>query len=513
MKNEKVQPLHLASVLLERVRHRERNDSPLFIDDNNEISGAAFVGNLNLLTTSCLADTADHRVVICMNDSIALALSFYGVMLAGGIPIVINPRLRAESISYILADSDARLIISDEEYREKFENMQHSSALLLHKENNFFRHSQLIFSLDCQLNATQNPINGVVSTQGHCFWQYTSGTSGDPKAVMHTHEGILDMCEQFAGHYLQINEEDIIYSIPKTFFGYGMGNSLIFPLYGNCTALLTQQWPSVDKILSNIKQHKPSLLFGGPAIYKMMLDDPRTAEVVNIPRLFYSAGSPLLKQLHEEWFAKYDKYIIDGIGATEVGHVFIGNDISSPKFGKVGKCLPGYECKLLAIEGYPKHTGILCVKGGSVAAGYWNKADKQEEKFSDGWYITGDIFSVDEEGNYEFIGREDDLFKVKGRWVEPVKIENWLLSKYSCISEAAVVPFHENYDVQCALFIVLGESAICSTQFESELRGDLSNGLHSFEVPRQIHFLESLTKNDNGKLERKKLIEKITLHN
>jgi acyl-coenzyme A synthetase/AMP-(fatty) acid ligase len=348
-------------------------------------------------------------------------------------------------------------------------------------------------------------------SQDIVFWQYTSGTTGKPKAVMHTAYGMLANTELYADRTLGIGPGDTLYSVAKMFFAYGLGNNLFFPLLLGATAILDREWPTLMSVADNISKYRPSVFFGVPAMYQMLLGnkDKLNRIAISAPRTYVSAGAALPASLFERWQKLTDKKILDGLGATEVGHIFLANDRETARPSATGKAIPGYEFRIEDTNGNQVamgDQGVLWVRGPSICAGYWKKPDTTKERFQHGWYRTGDMYSCDADGYYYCHGREDDLFKVKGRWIVPAEIESLVCTEFSDVIEAVLIPVNDRDGLTQAVLVLRTALNEAKAHILSEqIAGFLRHKVEQFKNPSAIHFVADFPRNDNGKLLRKAL--------
>ncbi|MFK3865957.1 AMP-binding protein [Pseudoalteromonas rhizosphaerae] len=438
----------------------------------------------------------NERVIIAMDDSSALYISFLASVACGAIPIVVNPKLSKENLTFIINDSQASLLISKQDDVIQF-HFYHNMKL-----------SKTI-SLDDLLSFGVLNWNNYHYKQEDdiAFMQYTSGTTGSPKGVMHSSKNALSSVRFFAKDVLHANSADRFYSLAKSFFGYGLGNSLFFPLECGASVVLDADWPSPNRVLENLLRYRPSVFFGVPAMYQALLSNKSTKEAFASVRATVSAGASLPEKLFTSWEAEFNTPILDGLGSTELCHIFCSQKSDSAQAGSLGKALQEYDIEIRDQQGnvVPNDVcGNMWVKGPSLSLGYWQNPSATEIKFQSGWYNTGDLATRDKRGCIYFKGRSDDLFKVNGRWVIPCDIEKGLLSEFSSVIELAIVPvLDENGLTKAALFIVTNDNNV------SSLLSDINNwcqmNLSNYQRPLHIKVLSTLPRNDNGKVIRKLL--------
>jgi anthranilate-CoA ligase len=450
-----------------------------------------------------------ERVVMSLNDSAVLSASFLACVSIGAIPTIVNPRLNAKQIEYICKDCDAKVLIAENARVGDFVHSTQIAKLVSRQKTNY--DIPKILDLDSMLVEGDPNWDYFHKTnpESPCYLQYTSGSTGQFKGVVHSVKNTIWFCHLFADTHLNIRDGDLIYSVPKMFFGYGMGNSLFFPLYTGAAAVLDEEWPSPQRVIANFQMYSPTIFFSVPSMYQMLHEH---AEVfTNKIRIAFSAGSPLPTAEFEFWRDKGIE-ICDGIGSTEVGHVYLANTPGEARANRTGKPLTGYMCKLLeecgAEVNVPGQMGVLLVKGPGVSNGYWNLSDKTEQRFNDGWYRTGDLFTMDQDGFFEYQGREDDKFKVKGRWVVPVFIEKLISERFSFLREAVLVPSTREHDgIRPTLFLsLLPGKSVDTGSLEQQIQSYLSDRLDSYSCPHKVIWLDAMPRNANGKLDRNSLV-------
>lgn len=466
----------------------------------------------------------NDRVLLCLNDSPGLHVCFLALIAIGAIPIPLNPQLKQETLKYITNNSAAKTIVFGND----------SIIIESISEDDLFISGIQIFIQDLYNDCSQSikthkgiPLSQILTgysvpgvylckQEDPAFWQYTSGTTGHPKAVVHSGVGMLRSHELFARGTLQLTNEDRVYSSAKMFFGYGLGNSLFFPLLSGCECLLDYRWSTIDVVIENLNYYRPSVFFAVPTTYALLLKNLKRLDpkVLQNLRICFSAGSPLPKKIFHEWNHATGLNIYDGLGATEIGHVFLTNSEEYCKPGSCGKPVKGYQLKLVSdkeLQNLPaRKTGVLYVKGPSLGLEYWQDRLKTAEKFINGWYRTGDIVSCDEEGFYYYHSREDDLFKIKGRWVDPLEVEQLVLSNFNQVIEAALIPFEDQDGIsEGVLFLCIHQDSDVQN-LEREINALLIKRLDSHKLPSRIRFTVQLPRNENGKLVRNQL--KAMLH-
>ncbi|POZ63324.1 CoA ligase [Chromobacterium alticapitis] len=439
---------------------------------------------------------AGDRVLIALDDGPELAVTFFAALAVGALPVAVNPRLDAAAIAHLLADARPALCFA------------HTAQAALWPAAPGLQLLDADAHLDWLAEAHADDGWNRFAAQpaeAPVLIQYTSGSTGQPKGVVHSARSVLAACEHFAAGRLGLGENDVLYSVPKSFFGYGMGNSLFFPLYLGASAVLDSQWPSVDRVRAMLRQYRPTALFAVPTLYRMLLDQGLETGELSV-RLAFSAGAPLPPATAARWKQRHGFDLHDGIGATEMCHIFATSYPDALQPGKVGRMLPGWQARIVDADGQPVadgECGVLLVKSPSMALGYWQRPDDQAERFVDGWYRTGDLFSQDADGLLAFHGREDDRFKVYGRWVVPVEIENLLGNLLPELSECYLVAGRDLDGEDRPVLFVRGHAA--EEDLVRLVRAALEAHLESYKRPARIAVPADIPVNRNGKPDRRAL--------
>jgi benzoate-CoA ligase family protein len=360
------------------------------------------------------------------------------------------------------------------------------------------------------LAAAAAPAQAVYQTSADspAFWLYTSGTTGTAKAAIHRHASVRVVCETYGREVLGIRPEDTCLSAAKAFFAYGLGNSVLFPLSVGAAAILEPAPASPRVIAERARQFGATLFFAGPTFFANMLRAGLPADAVASVRLAASAGEALPAALYERWVSHFGVDILDGIGMTEMLHIFLSNREGSVRAGTTGTAVPGYELKILddgGAEVPPGTPGTLFVRGDSAATGYWSRYDASRQVFRGEWLRTGDTYVAGEDGYYTCLGRTGDMLKASGIWVSPAEVESRLLAHPS-VSQAVVVasPDADGLEKPVA-YVILGPGLAAT---ETELIEFCRDGLPSFKRPRKVVFVDSYPTTATGKIRRVELREK-----
>ncbi len=342
------------------------------------------------------------------------------------------------------------------------------------------------------------------------IWQYSTGTTGAPKGIMHLHKSIYHHFKCHGEGVLQISEKDRMFSIAKLFFGYGQSSAFFWPFCAGATTLLLPEKPEPAVVAKFITENRPTIFYGVPTSYNAILQLPWLKEKYDFSsvRLFTSAGEALPVTIYNRWLETFGAEIIDGIGATECFHIFISNRPGNVVPDSSGKPIPGFEARVVDDEGNnlpPGEIGNLLIKGDSTAAGYWRKPDLAKRTFLGEWVKVGDQFSYDAEGNFWFAGRKDDMIKAGGIWVSPIEVENVLLA-HPLIEECAVISAEDTDGLAIPkAYVVLKDGYYPSDDLSNELKEYVKSKISPYKYPRWIEYVEQLPKTTTGKLQRFRL--------
>jgi benzoate-CoA ligase family protein len=467
------------------------------------------------------------RVAILLNDSPEFIESFVAVISVGAIAVPINMALRKDDQLFILKDCGARAAIVEAAAVETiFQTARDRSdqpakdlrqLLVVGRGEGSARSSYAGISAQSFASAPRQPLSEEFPLRGNdnasAFILYTSGSTGEPKGAVHRQADIFYTNETFCREVLGLREGDRIFSSSRLPFAYGLGNSFTFPLLNGFTTILCREKPTPEVIARVFQEDRPTIFFGVPVVYRMLLDHHRgNALDTSSLRLCVSAGEALPAQLGEEWQRTFDVEVLDGIGSTEMLHMFMSNHVGDVRYGSSGKLLQGYEARLIDHEGVATpdgEVGNLWIRGGSAAIGYWQRPETTAETFVDGWVGTGDLYRRDEAEFWWHMGRSDDCFKPTGQWVSPVEVEGVLLRSEQVRAAAVVEGFDESKLSCVCAFIVLQNNSGDTKTAEAELRALCEDALPRFKQPRRYLFVSELPYTATGKVQRFKLREQL----
>ncbi|MBF6590297.1 MAG: benzoate-CoA ligase family protein [Ktedonobacterales bacterium] len=463
----------------------------------------------------------EQRVALLLYDSPEFAATFFGAIKAGAVAVPLNTQLRPQDYQYMLNDSRARVLVVEADLWPQLAPLR--------RELRFLRHVVLVRRGDADagrwdpatmeytalLAGAAPTLEPAPTTRDDtALWLYSSGSTGFPKGCVHLQHDMHVCAELYAKPLLRLTPDDITFSAAKLFFAYGLGNGLYFPLAVGASAIHYAGRVTAEAAFTVIAEQRPTIFFGVPTLYAAMLalpDAERRYDTSSL-RLCVSAGESLPADLFLRWRERFGVEILDGIGSTEVLHIFISNVAGSVVPGSTGRLVPGYAAAIVDEAGQPVpqgEIGNLLIAGESTCAHYWNKHERSKATFLGAWVQTGDTYYQDENANYWYCGRADDMLKVSGQWVAPAEVEN-ALAGHPAVLEAAVVG-REDADglVKPMAFVVLRPGVEATPTLEEELKLYIKQTLQPHKYPRWIEFVAELPKTATGKIQRYRLREQL----
>jgi benzoate-CoA ligase family protein len=495
-------------------RHVEegRGGTVAFHYEDSSLTYAALQELVNR-TGNALVDLGvqrEQRVLCLLLDSPEFLAVFWGAIKIGAIPIPINTMMRGPDYLYFLDDSRAPVAIISEPLLAEAGPVLSQARHLKHVVV-VGKPSGKQIGFDAWAGKASAKLDAVeTSKDDAAFWLYSSGSTGRPKGAVHLQHDMMFCADTYALQVLKMTEHDRTVSAAKLFFAYGLGNNMYFPMRVGAQAVLYPHRPLPEPMFELIHRHKPTLFFGVPTLYAAMLQVKEAEKRYDLSslRLCISAGEALPEELYRRWRDRFGVEVLDGIGTTEILHIFLSNRPGEARPGSTGLPVPGYEASLVDDEGRPVpqgEIGNLRVKGDSIMAYYWNQHEKTKDTLFGHWIQTGDKYYQDADGFFWYCGRADDMLKVGGIWVSPVEVENTLVG-HAAVLEAAVVGRQDTDRlVKPKAFVVLKEGQSASAQLEAELKGFVKDKIAPYKYPRWIEFVSELPKTATGKIQRFKL--------
>lgn len=454
----------------------------------------------------------EQRILLVLPDTPEFAAAYFGAMKIGAVPVPTSTASRAGDYAYFLQESRARIAIVHStllaEFSPALSGQRYCGNVIVcgGAVDGYIHWDEFLESSSPQCETAPTTKDGAA------FWLWTSGSTGRPKAAVHSHQDWVHCCEYYARGLLNIGADDVTFSSSKLFHAYGLGNGLMFPFHVGAAAILNPGKPGAKAILEIAQANRPTLFFSVPTLYAAMLEaaGQETACDLRSIRLGISAAEPLPAEIFRRWKQRFGIEILDGIGSTEVLHIYLSARAGQVRPGSTGQAVPGYEVALVDDAGHsvaPGVVGDLMVAGPSIAQCYWNRRALSAERIRGRWFFTGDKYTVDQDGYYWYAGRSDDMFKVSGQWVSPIEVECTLV-EHPGVLEAAVIAFEESTGLHTPMAFVVPRDGYARTpEMARELQDFVRQRITPYKYPRHIQFLAELPKTAAGKVLRYKLRE------
>jgi benzoate-CoA ligase len=493
-----------------------RAGKPAFIDPRGSWSYgqlaervARFAGALRSLGVR-----REERVLIALLDTIDWPTAFLGCLKAGVVAVPVNTLMTENDYRFMLADSRARMLVVSDALYPRFQNLLAECPDLAHVVvSGDNAHGRTRFETLIE-EARPDGATAATLRDDIAFWLYTSGSTGRPKGAVHVHADPKLTDDLYGAPVIGITENDVCYSVAKLFFAYGLGNALTFPMSAGAATVLLPDRPTPDGVAALLKKHPISVFYAVPTFYAAFLASPNAPQRAELKlRRCVSAGEALPEDIGRRWLERYGTDILDGIGSTEMLHIFLSNRPGEVKYGTTGRPLPGYDVKLVDDDGQPVtkgEMGELLVRGPTSAIMYWNNREQSRATFLGDWTRSGDKYLEDEDGYYVYCGRRDDMLKVSGLYVSPFEVEGALLT-HADVLEAAVVAWPDGDAlIKPKAFVVLKTPEKAADPagrdlMSRALQDHVKAKLAPYKYPRWIEFRADLPKTATGKIQRFKL--------
>ena len=499
---------NFAADILHRNLAAGREGKPVYLDPRGSWTYGQLADRIERFGQAlrALGIRREQRVLMCMTDTIDWPTAFLGCLKAGIIAIPVNTLMTEDDYAYMLADSRATCLVVSEALYPRFAKLIDQADDLAHvivSGDDAQGHLNFEELLE---NATGEPYTAPTTRDDMAFWLYTSGSTGKPKGAVHVHASLKLTADLYGTPVAGIRESDVVYSVAKLFFAYGLGNAMTFPMSVGATTVLLPDRPTPDGVAALLRKYPVTVFWGVPTFYGAFINSPSAPQKNEVKiRRCISAGEALPEDIARKWKERYGVEISDGLGTTEMLHIYLTNAPGATKYGTTGKPVPGYQIKLIGEDGEPVkrgEMGEMYARGPTSAIMYWNNREKSRSTFQGEWTRSGDKYIEDEDGYYICCGRADDMLKVSGMYVSPFEVEA-ALSSHPEVLEAAVVGwFDDQRLVKPKAFVVLKLPDKASEQLADTLREHVKQKLAPYKYPRWIEFRAELPKTATGKIQR-----------
>jgi benzoate-CoA ligase len=502
---------NFAADVLQRNLDAGRADKPAYIDADGVTTYGQLADRVARFGAALrgLGIRREERVLMALTDTVDWPTAFLGCLKAGVVAVPVNTLLTEDDYRFMLAHSRAKCLVVSESLLAKFAGLIDASPDLDHvivsgDNPHGYRLFEDVIGADEPEGFTAPTVADDIA-----FWLYTSGSTGNPKGAVHVHGSLKLTADLYGTPVAGLRESDVVYSVAKLFFAYGLGNAMTFPLSVGATTILNGERPTPDGVAALLRRHPVTMFFAVPTFYAAFLNSPNMPDKSEVKfRRCISAGEALPEQIANKWQERYGVDIHDGLGTTEMLHIYLTNSPGATKYGTTGKPVPGYEIKLIGEDGLPVargEMGEMYARGPTSAVMYWANREKSRSTFQGEWTRSGDKYYQDEDGYYVCAGRADDMLKVSGIYVSPFEVEA-ALSSHPEVLEAAVVGwFDEQKLIKPKAFVVLKLPDKVSDELANALQDHVKHLLAPYKYPRWIEFRSELPKTATGKIQRFKL--------
>jgi benzoate-CoA ligase family protein len=496
-----------ASRIVDRQVEAGRADKPAFVAPDATLTYEELRRRMNRMGNLLrgLGVGREHRVLLVLDDTTVFPTAFLGAIRIGAVPVPVSALDKADNFRHYVADSYATVVLTDAGTLPRLRDALAGEPLRFVVRG---AGEPDVIELDAALADQEDELTPASTHRDDmAFWLYSSGSTGKPKGVVHLQHDIEFTCETYAHQVLGIREDDVTFSTTKLFHAYGLGNGLSFPLWVGATSVLKAGPPRPDSILQTLRDRRPTAFFSVPALYGMLVRDESADGAFDSVRLCVSAAEALPPQTAERWKERFGLDIIDGIGSTEMLHIYCSNRPGNVESGTTGRPVPGYELRLVDEQGRVLEgpaVGALEVRGDSCAAFYWHQHEKTKSCMRGDWFSTGDRFERREDGAYVYVGRMDDMLKVGGLWVSPIDMEHVLL-RHPRVRGVGVVGITVEDATRVAAYVECegeGDDALAD-----ELRAWCKERMRRYEYPHVVEFVDELPRTLTGKVQRFRLRE------
>ena len=491
------------SLFLDHQIDQGRGDRVAVVCGDERVTYAGLLGRAACMAAA-LHDAGvrrEERVLLLLDDTPAFPAAFLGAIRIGAVPVPVNPLYKPSDFRYFLEDSYARVVVADPAFVEKAaESIEGLDGIRVYEPSDL---------LDTGGGPDADPVPAVAThPDDMAFWLYSSGSTGRPKGVVHRQADAAAVCETYGASVLGLADADVTYSTTKLYHAYGIGNGLFFPYWAGATTVLTPGRPSPEAIFSTVETHRPTAFFSVPTLYNALVNaqDAKERDFSSV-RICVSAAEPLPPEVFRRFEETWGLPILDGIGSTEMLHIYCSNRADARRPGSSGRPVPGYELMIRGEDGRPVapgEVGELLVKGESALAGYWHHRDRTRRTLIGEYFATGDRYRVDDDGFYFYEGRADDMIKVGGLWVSPIEIEN-VLMEHEAVLEAGVVGVDVEGFMKIRAHIIPRPGLAPDEQGDAlvtELQNLCKERLQRYQYPHIVRFESDLPKTMTGKIQR-----------